>query len=81
MPLLFLPIVIFLFFCLFLESCPFPFILFFSFYMLSVCVLVMPFGVLGLCVEANFERVLSMMSSEPNPCNRLISRLGNVLLC
>lgn len=56
-------------------------ILFFSFYMLSVCVLVMPFGVLGLCVEANFERVLSMMSSEPNPCNRLISRLGNVLFC
>ena len=47
----------------------------------EIVVLVMPFGVLGLCVEANFERVLSMMSSEPNPCNRLISRLGNVLFC
>ena len=55
--------------------------LFAGLYVVAISVVVMPFGVLGHCIEPNFERVMEHMSSDKHRMNRLFKRLSSVFLC
>jgi len=49
--------------------------LFAGVYVLCISVLVMPMGILGFCVQDNYERAIGMMSMEENWRHRLVHRL------
>lgn len=55
--------------------------LFAGLYMLAIGCFVMPLGILGFCIEPNFERVMERMSSDPNKMSRFVKRISSLFLC
>lgn len=55
--------------------------LFAGLYVLTTMLAVMPLGILGFCIEDNFDRALQLMSMNPNRTQRLSERLCMVCAC
>ena len=46
-----------------------------GFYVFSVSFVVMPIGILGFCVQDNYDRAVGMMSMSEQRCARLVERI------
>jgi hypothetical protein len=52
--------------------------LFAALYVMTLLLFVMPMGVLGFCMESNYDRVLALMSMDDNRVTRFCNRLMQV---
>ena len=56
-------------------------IFFAAFYVLSSTWVILPLGLLGYCVDSNYDRVMRSMSMEKDQLSRLLSRLLALPFC
>lgn len=56
-------------------------IFFAAFYVLSSTWVILPLGLLGYCVDSNYDRAMRSMSMEKNQLSRLLSRLLALPFC